>query len=178
MFSSCIHHLNDSLILQNPLKTSATIKFNLTGSETNFKVEGVTAKGLYVFFPFSRQQGGIASTSFQRLRLVKEEGSLLKKEHGDLLGRCLDLLFPCVFPNRRGCISMQIYAAVCISMHQYASVCISMCKNMIFSTIILTALLASQSCPEFWFYEICACYFLISQHCGQFEKLSIKLRSV
>ena len=65
--------------------------------KTKFKVEGVTAKGLYVVFPFSRQQGGIASTTLQRLRLVKEEGSLLEKQHPHLLGARFEFLYLCIF---------------------------------------------------------------------------------
>ena len=58
--------------MQNPLKTTATIKFNITGSENKFKIEGVTAKGVYVLFPFSKQEEGIPTESVQRLVLLTE----------------------------------------------------------------------------------------------------------
>ncbi|XP_065069314.1 vitellogenin-1-like [Rhopilema esculentum] len=65
----------------NPLKTTATIKYNITGTETQFKIEGVTAQGVYVLYPFSKQEEGIPSRSLQTLVLLKEGVSHFESEY-------------------------------------------------------------------------------------------------
>ncbi|XP_065069976.1 vitellogenin-6-like [Rhopilema esculentum] len=65
----------------NPLKTTATIKYNITGTETQFTIEGVTAQGVYVLYPFSKQEEGIPTESLQTLVLLKEGVSNFESEY-------------------------------------------------------------------------------------------------
>eukprot|EP00794_Sanderia_malayensis_P007894 gene7894-8748_t len=69
----------------NPLKVSATIKHNIIGAGKKFKIEAVSARGLYVLYPFSKDEGGIPSETIQILTLIKEEGSLFEKHHPHIL---------------------------------------------------------------------------------------------
>lgn len=80
-------HTNYHVSMQNPLKTTATIKFNITGSENKFKIEGVTAKGVYVLFPFSKQEEGIPTESVQRLVLLTEGPSRFENEYPHAFGK-------------------------------------------------------------------------------------------
>ena len=69
------------------MKAIATIRFNITGTERKFKIEGVTAQGVYVLFPFSKQEEGIPTESLQRLVLLREGASDFEESYPLAFGR-------------------------------------------------------------------------------------------
>ena len=76
---------------KNPLKTHATIKYNVLGKEHKFKIEEVTAEGFHVFYPYSKKQESVITMTKQKLRLIKEGATVMK----DVPGKNLKLQVEC-----------------------------------------------------------------------------------
>ena len=64
---------------RNPLKTHATIKYNVLGSEHKFKIEEVTAEGFHVFYPYSKKEESVITITKQKLRLIKEGATVMNE---------------------------------------------------------------------------------------------------